>query len=72
MKRIFRFSAAIALVSIMLIACKKDRVCECTYNGTVYKRTLNDATKRQAKDACTSMTIDNGNGTSSKIECELK
>ncbi len=60
------------LVCLSFVACKKDRVCECTVGGTVMKATLNDATKRQAKDACTSKTYDNGNGSSTKVECELK
>lgn len=63
----------ISLISIFsLVACKKDRVCECTVNGTTDKVTMNDATKRQAKDACVSTTYELGNGNSVKIECKLK
>lgn len=61
---------AIAVISV--VACKKDRVCECTTNGVTEKVTLVDATKRQGKANCVSYTEENGNGTSTKTECKLK
>ena len=61
-----------AIVAISIVSCKKDRVCECTFSGTTFKTTLNDATKRQAKDACVSQSYDNGNGTTTKVDCKLK
>lgn len=71
MKNLSLFSiCAIAVISI--VACKKDRVCECTTGGTTDKTTLVDVTKRQAKANCVSTTVDNGNGTSTKTECKLK
>lgn len=62
----------VAFASVMFIACKKDRVCECTTDGVTYKVTYNDATKRQGKANCVSTTQDNGDGTSTKEECTLK
>ncbi|MEZ4804027.1 MAG: hypothetical protein R2852_00680 [Bacteroidia bacterium] len=62
----------VAFAAISFVACKKDRVCECTESGTTDKTTYNDVTKRQGKANCVSYTYDNGNGTSSKVECELK
>ncbi|MDI1233096.1 MAG: hypothetical protein PSX81_02310 [bacterium] len=70
MKKLLFLSLAIA--SICMVSCKKDRICECTVSSTTFKTTFNDATKRQAKDACVSQTYDNGNGTSTKVECKLK
>jgi hypothetical protein len=72
MKRILLSTSVIAVAAVLLVSCKKDRVCECTVGGSVNKRTFNDAGKRQAKDACTSFTYGNANGTSTKVECELK
>jgi major membrane immunogen (membrane-anchored lipoprotein) len=71
MKKVYLFSI-LALSAAFIVSCKKDRVCECTVDGEAYKVTLNDATKRQAKDFCTSQTIDIGNGQSIKAVCELK
>lgn len=72
MKKLVLFSA-LALVSALTIqSCKKDRVCECTVSSITYKVTFNDATKRQAKDACRSTETDNGNGTTTKMDCKLK
>lgn len=70
MKKLLFLVVAIGCISF--VACKKDRVCECTYGSTSRKITFTDATKRQAKDACISRSYDNGNGTSTKYECELK
>jgi hypothetical protein len=72
MKKLMLFSAAAVAFAFTLQSCKKDRVCECTYNGTTQKVTFNEATKRQAKDACLSQSYDLGGGQSVKIECELK
>lgn len=71
MKKILFSSTVIAFAAVLLVSCKKDRVCECTNNGQAEKVTFNDATKRQAKDACTSFSYDFG-GTIIKYECELK
>lgn len=71
MKKVLFSSALIAFASVLLVSCKKDRVCECTNNGQVEKVTYNDATKRQAKDACTSYSVEFG-GQTYKVECELK
>ena len=62
----------IAAFAISLVACKKDRICECTTEGITEKVTFIDATKRQGKANCVSMTQDNGDGTSTKTECKLK
>ena len=70
MKKLLIVFAAIGCISFA--ACKKDRVCECTYSTTTFRVTLTDATKRQAKDVCISRSYDNGNGTITKEECELK
>jgi hypothetical protein len=70
MKKLLIVFAAIGCISF--VACKKDRVCQCSVSTITYKVTLNDATKRQAKDACISRSYDNGNGTITKQECELK
>jgi major membrane immunogen (membrane-anchored lipoprotein) len=72
MKKLVLISLSVAFFSVLLVSCKKDRVCECTYPGGTEKVTFNDATKRQAKDACVSTSYDAGNGTVVKIECELK
>ncbi|MEZ4804028.1 MAG: hypothetical protein R2852_00685 [Bacteroidia bacterium] len=73
MKKLVLISLSVAFFSVLLVSCKKDRVCECTYpGGSAEKVTFNDATKRQAKDACVSQSYDVGNGTTVKIECELK
>ncbi len=72
MKKLMLFSAVAVAVAFTLQSCKKDRVCECTFAGTTEKTTLNDATKRQAKDVCISRSYDMGNGQSVKVECELK
>ena len=71
MKKLFALSSVIALAAVLMVSCKKDRVCECSYSGQTEKVTLTDATKRQAKDACITRSYD-FNGTSMKIECELK
>lgn len=57
---------------LSFVACKKDRVCECTFGSLSQKVTFTEATKRQAKDACVSKSYDNGNGTTSQIDCKLK
>ncbi len=62
----------LAIASVAFVACKKDRVCECTTGSTTRKVTFTDATKRQAKDACISRSYTNFNGTITKYECELK
>ncbi len=62
----------IAIATLSLVACKKDRVCECTSDGKTFKVTLVDATKRQGQANCVSTTSDNGNGTVDKEECKLK
>ena len=72
MKNLKSLSIIIAIAAISIVACKKDRVCECTEGGVTYKVTINDATKRQGKANCVSTTEDNGNGTSTKTECKLK
>ncbi len=61
----------IAIVCITFVACKKDRVCTCTVSGVSDKTTLIKVTKRQAKANCVSSSYDNGNGTSTKEDCEL-
>ena len=71
MKKLFALSSVIALAAVLLVSCKKDRVCECTYGGQTDKVTLTDATKRQAKDACITRSYD-FSGTTIKIECKLK
>lgn len=72
MKKLVLFSALVLASAFSLQSCKKDRVCECTVSSLTYKVTLNDATKRQAKDACVSRQTDNGNGTTTKVDCKLK
>ncbi len=62
----------IAITAIALVSCKKDRVCECSVGSQVYKTTYNETTKRTAKDACVSYTMDFGQGSAVKIECKLK
>lgn len=71
MKYLSLFSIC-AIAAISIIACKKDRVCECTTGSNTDKTTYVDATKRQAKANCVSYTVDNGNGSSTKTECKLK
>lgn len=71
MKKLSIFTL-LAVAAISFVACTKDRVCECTEGGVTYKVTYNDATKRQGKANCVSTTEDNGNGTQTKYECELK
>jgi hypothetical protein len=71
MKKLFALSSVIALAAVLLVSCKKDRVCECTYGGQTDKVTLTDATKRQAKDACITRSYD-FSGTTVKVECKLK
>lgn len=77
MKKIKVFSIVIALGAIALVSCKKDRVCECKIyvNGSSFgdpqKTTLNDVSKRTAKDACITRKATE-NGIEMKIECELK
>jgi hypothetical protein len=61
----------VAIVSISFVACKKDRVCTCTESGVSDKTTLLKVTKREANANCVSTSYDNGNGTSTKIECVL-
>lgn len=70
MKKLSILSIA-ALAAISFAACKKDRVCECTSGGMVYKVTYNDATKRQGKANCVSYQEEDG-GQITKVECELK
>ena len=63
----------IAITAIALVSCKKDRVCECSVGSQVINKiTLNETTKRTAKDACVSYTVDFGQGSAVKIECKLK
>jgi len=71
MKKLFALSSVIALAAVLLVSCKKDRVCECTFGGTTDKITLTDVTNRQAKDACISRSVDYA-GTTYKQECKLK
>ena len=71
MKKISILSV-IAIAAIAFVSCKKDRVCECSNGSTVQKTTLNDVSKRTAKDACTSQTFDAGNGRQIKVDCKLK
>ncbi|MEN9346002.1 MAG: hypothetical protein RLZZ60_1471 [Bacteroidota bacterium] len=71
MKKLFALSSVIALAAVLLVSCKKDRVCECTYGGQTDKVTLTDATKRQAKDVCITRSYD-FSGTTVKVECKLK
>jgi len=70
MKKLSILSIA-AIAALSFVACKKDRVCECTTGGQTYKITYNDATKRQGKANCVSFTEDD-NGSLTKYECELK
>jgi hypothetical protein len=60
-----------ALAAISFVACKKDRVCECTEDGNVDKTTYNDVTKRQGNANCVSYSYED-NGTTTKVECKLK
>ena len=69
MKKLFLILVAGAFIS--LVACKKDRICTCTSGGEIYKITYDDASKRQGKANCVSVTYDNGDGTFTKEECTL-
>ena len=71
MKKLFALSSVIAVAAVLLVSCKKERVCECTYGTQTDKVTMLDVTKRQAKDACITRSYDY-NGTSIKVECKLK
>jgi hypothetical protein len=71
MKKLFALSSVIALAAVLLVSCKKERVCECTYGGQTDKITMLDVTKRQAKDACITRAYD-FSGTTVKVECKLK
>jgi hypothetical protein len=62
----------LAVAAISFVACKKDRVCECTSDGTTSKVTLVEVTKRQGKANCVSTSIDDGQGGVEKETCELK
>ena len=70
MKKIVLLVMVIGFLS--MVACKKDRACECKVGKTVFKIELNDVGKRQAKDACISQTYYHPDGTIDKYECELK
>ena len=75
MKKSILFSL-IAVGTLSLVSCKKDRVCECTYPSSggpsnIDKTTYNDATKRQAEANCVSYTVEDG-GQIYKVTCELK
>lgn len=71
MKKLSIFSI-VALAAISFASCTKDRVCECKSGSDVEEITYVDATKRQAKANCVSYSVDNGNGTKTEVECELK
>ena len=72
MKSLFKIVAVFTFTTLFLVACKKDRICECSVSGVTIEATFNDASKRQAKDACIGQLVDNGDGTSTKVECKLK
>lgn len=73
MKKTLFSLSLIAFASVLMVSCKKDRVCECTdTDGTVYKTTLLDAGKQQAKDYCTSQTIEFSGQVINKVTCEVK
>ena len=64
--------AIIAVGTLSLVSCKKDRECECIYPSSyIEKTTFNDATKMQAKANCVSFTKEE-DGKVYKITCELK
>lgn len=71
MKKLSIFSV-VALAAFCFASCTKDRVCECKEGSDVQEVTYIDATKRQAKSNCVSYSYDNGNGTKTEVECELK
>jgi len=73
MKKTLFSLTLIAFASVLMVSCKKDRVCECTDgDGEVTRVTLNDATKRQGKDYCTSQTLEYSGQVIYKEKCELK
>lgn len=59
--------------SALLSACKKDYTCECvgTPGNNTYKYTIKNATKRQAKANCYSLST-TISGTLVKEDCTLK
>jgi hypothetical protein len=74
--------AIFAVTGLLLVSCKKDRVCECTYTSTypgstseTDKFTLLDIRKKDAKSLCIK-TVDtyesNGTTYTSTSDCKLK
>ena len=69
--------AIIAIATLSLVACKKDRVCECTSKRsnssvtTTGKVTYTESTKRQANANCVSSSSES-NGVTYTDECKLK
>jgi len=79
MRKIITIPSVIALMMAMNTSCKKDRVCECTLTspgssqGIIVDVTLEQTTKRQAKDACVSRVYYDSQGNIDYQEdCKLK
>lgn len=44
--------AALVVLALGFTSCKKDYSCDCTVNGVTTKSPINDAKKKDAKEAC--------------------
>jgi hypothetical protein len=49
--------AALALLAVAFTSCKKDYSCDCTIGGQTTKNPINDAKKKDAKDACDALNV---------------
>ena len=68
MKKVLSIAAAVVMVA-GLASCKKDRTCECTWDGDVIYTETQKLSKKDAEEWCEGSQTSSGGGT---IECKLK